>query len=449
MKNLRFTVSLFTAGLFFTSGIYGQSPLRDNEVLDQARQNIEEYRKGDVSVTVTDAEGKPLKGAAVEINQQRHDFLFGALLFDLARDNPDPDRSAKMKEQFLTLFNYGILPFYWKGYEYKPGHPRYDRMTETLKWCLENGITPKGHPLAWTHPAGTPDWIFELSPEDAWLMQESRIIENVLGFDEIQLWDVVNEPVNTIPWPAIFKDLEGERRYTTQIPIKDVADWVDVAYRAAHRANPEKQLVLNEFKQIADEAMRDRFYSLVETLLERGTPIHGLGIQAHEPREDWYDPKDVWETFELYTSFGLPIHITEFSPQSKGAAITGGYKTGTWTEETQAEFAEMMFTLSFGHPSVASINWWGFSDANAWLPGCGIFDDELNPKPVYYTLDRLINDEWKTKGLMLKSDRKGKASFRGFYGTYSVKVIVDGNTKTCTRVLKKDQSNHWEISLDP
>ena len=149
-----------------------------------------------------------------------------------------------------------------------------------------------------------------------------------MGFDEISYWDVVNEPVNTVSWEMAHMDRSKEQRYRTDLPINDIADWVEKAYRTAHRANPENEYILNEFKQIADPFIRQRFYDFTEELIARGTPITGLGVQAHEPREEWFNPVDVWETLELYKDFGLPVHITEFIPQSSGAEITGGYKTG-------------------------------------------------------------------------------------------------------------------------
>ncbi|MCF8226836.1 MAG: endo-1,4-beta-xylanase [Bacteroidales bacterium] len=442
MKNST-TLFILSFLLMIIAPSFGQ--LSEAEIFQTVQDNIEQFRKGDVVIHVTDGNGNSLKKASISIDQVGHDFMFGALLFDLTRDQLDPERETMLKERFLELFNYGIFPFYWSGYEYRPGHPRYDRMHATLDWCIENGITRKGHPLAWTHEAGMPDWILEMSLEDSETMLESRIMENVAGFEEIQIWDVVNEPVNTVTWEMAHADKEGRHRYTTEVPLEDVADWVEKAYKAAHRADPSKQLVLNEFKQIADPATRERFYKLVTELLDRGTPINGLGLQAHEPRDEWYDPVDVWNTIELYTEFGLPLHITEFSPQSKGAGITGDYRTGSWTEETQAEFTEMMYRLWFGHPSVASINWWGFSDANAWLPGCGITDKDLNPKPVYNTLKKLIREEWTTKGLELETGRKGSASFRGFYGTYYVEVASEGSVKSSTLELEKGKENVWEI----
>ena len=46
---------------------------------------IEKHRKGDATLTVVDAAGKPVAGAKVEIAQQTHEFLFGCNIFVLGQ----------------------------------------------------------------------------------------------------------------------------------------------------------------------------------------------------------------------------------------------------------------------------------------------------------------------------------------------------------------------------
>jgi len=250
--------------------------------------------------------------------------------------------------------------------------------------------------------------------------------------------------VNTVTWEMAHADRSKEQRYRRDIPIDEIADWVERAYKVAYRADPENEYILNEFRQIADPEIRQRFHDLTEELLERGTTIHGLGLQVHEPREEWFDPVDVWETLERYSGFGLPLHITEFSPQSGGAGITGGHRTGKWIPETQAEYAGIMYRIFFGHPSVVSINWWGFSDANAWLPGCGFVDDQLRPKPVYHTLQKLIKEEWMTPAIHASTDTRGEFNFRGFHGIYDVVATgKDGTTNRYVFHITQEGGNEW------
>ena len=94
--------------------------------------------------------------------------------------------------------------------------------------------------------------------------------------------------------------------------------------------------------------------------------VMGRGI---EKRNIFWDNRDRTDFIERLAELGYPLHITEYIPQSGGKEITGGWRSGTWTEATQAEFAEQFFRLCFGHPAVVSINGWGFTDRRIWLPG--------------------------------------------------------------------------------
>jgi GH35 family endo-1,4-beta-xylanase len=45
-----------------------------------ADARIEKLRKGDFSISIRDADGKPLKGAKVDYKLKHHDFLFGTAI---------------------------------------------------------------------------------------------------------------------------------------------------------------------------------------------------------------------------------------------------------------------------------------------------------------------------------------------------------------------------------
>lgn len=391
----------------------------------QANQNIEHNRKGDIQIRVVDADGRPLAGVPVSIDQVSHHFRFGSIVFELTQENHfTPEQDALFKERFIRLFNLAIIPFYWEGYEAAPGRTAWAKNLAVAEWCRSQGITPKGHPLAWTHVAGMPPWLHELPPEYGKTLLQSRVVSTVKGFaGTIDLWDVANEAANTVTWDRAMKmrdRVEGERYNTGDLSINAVADWVEPCYRWARTANPRATLLLNDFGQIAWPPVRERFFALVKELQRRGTPLDGIGLQAHEPRSEWFHPQNVWETFERLRELNLPIHVTEFHPHSLGAPITGGYKDGNWSEENQAEFARMMYTLAFGHPSVVSFNWWDFTENDSFIKGSALLNKDFSPKPAYRVLDELINHQWKTHA-RLTTDADGRIVLRGFYGEYQLR----------------------------
>jgi len=420
----------------------------ENRLMEKAEENIEKYRKGEVDIQFIAKEGTSLQNAKVEIVQEGHDFLFGCIVFDLIR-NENPYRQELFKQRFKRIFNLAVFPFYWPGYERIQGMQVWESMLPTIEWCKANGITTKGHPLVWACQSGTPQWLRKYTVDETEELLKSRVLNIVSGFEnKIDLWDVVNEPVNVKTWRNKINNMDDQNDWGVEDPIPEIADYVENALKWAHQANPNATLLINEYRTIADQKVRERYHELLIELKARRAPFSNIGIQAHEPRQEWFNPEEVWKTFDLYSDLGYTIHITELHPQSSGVAITGGWRTGKWTSEAQVEFTEQFVKLCFGHPSVASINWWGFSDRNIWLPGGGLVDEEYRPKPVYEMLDKLINETWKTN-LTDELDTGGKVLFRGFFGNYTINLSTkDGKVYSFPVHVRKDEENKWVFKVE-
>lgn len=412
------------------------------EFLAGADKSMEQHRKAEAAISFKDSKGQTIAGAPVQVCQVTHEFLFGCIAFDLLRGD-QLYKSELWKQRFSGLFNFAVFPFYWAGYEQQPGITTRQDILDAVTWCRDQGITTKGHPLVWTNPAGVPEWVRQYPPERSEELVLNRVRREVSGFaGQIDIWDVVNEPIHCRTWK------DAKSRDYVQEPIPRIVEYVDKAFLAAHEANPKAHLILNEFNLIARAEDRERFYQLVAELKRRGTPISGLGIQAHEPREEWFSPEKVWTTLDRLGSLGYPLHITEYIPQSGGKPITSGWREGAWTEEAQAEFAEQFYRLCFGHPAVASINWWGLSDRQIWLPAGGLIDKEYEPKPVYNRLRDLIHRQWKTS-FDVQTDEKGHVTFRGFCGTYDVTIKTpDGKSQTSKAVLQRDHDNQYTFTVE-
>lgn len=421
------------------------------DIYKTAQKNIEKFRKADYNIQLLGFDSKEMENIKIEVEQVSHEFLFGCIIFDLIRENEIPDNEKIFKERFNHLFNFAVFPFYWAGYETKPGLTKKEDILKVVEWCKKNEITTKGHPLVWTHTAGTPGWLSNFSTATSKELLQKRVEKIVSEFEgEIDIWDVINEVIHTVNWDVAMEENKAgnDNRYPGKNLMMEKVDFIDSCFRWAHNANPDANLIINEFNIVANENSRKDFYAVVNKLLAQDSPINGLGIQVHEPNQGryYYSPQQLWDTYENYSDFNLPLHVTELIPVSNGDEIKGNYKSGVWTEEVQAEFAEMVYTLSFGHPKLQSINWWGLSDEKIWQENGGLLDKELNPKPVYKTLDRLINKEWKTN-ITLTPNKAGKIEFRGFKGDYKVTISKNGEIIKESKLKYAPNKNTISISL--
>lgn len=422
----------------------------EKELLKKSEENIEKYRKGNANIQFIDRDGKPIEGVEVEVNQRGSDFLLGNIIFSLMWSDLDDRETRLFKLRFLELFNFGIFPFYWSYYEPTPGRPRWENMTPVVEWCKAHNIVTKGHPLVWVSQAGIPKWLSKFPNEIHEELLKARVINAVAGFArDIDIWDVVNEFTHTNTWQ--YKDIKGK-----EMSVSECADYVEKALDWAYMANPKANLILNNFDVIPNTDTfgsrktppRQRLIEIIRELAKRKAPITGLGLQAHEPRNEWYAPETVWETFDQLQELGYDLHITEFTPRSSGNEITGGWRKGIWTQETQAEYTEQFLRLSFGHPAVVSFNFWGLSDRKVWLSGGGLVDEEYNPKPVFQRLKHMVKEEWMTQNVVAKTDEDGKIELRGFYGKYELTLKTQaGRFHTYEIHLAKDEANEWQFSV--
>ena len=88
----------------------------------------------------------------------------------------------------------------------------------------------------------------------------------------------------------------------------------------------------------------------------------------------------------------------------------------------QAVIARNLYRLWFSEPGVTGITWWNVVDgggASGEPSYSGLYDIDMDKKPVYEVLDNLINHEWKTN-LTVRSDENGLLKFRGFRGVYKL-----------------------------
>ena len=99
LSTLIASMSLTYASDFFDGVDEASKP-----VMDAARKSIEEVRKGDLTITLTNKQGKPITGT-VRARLVRHAFAFGASVGGFAKGNQPTPLAIKVQEAVDELFN--------------------------------------------------------------------------------------------------------------------------------------------------------------------------------------------------------------------------------------------------------------------------------------------------------------------------------------------------------
>lgn len=439
------------------------------DVQKKIDKDIDLYRKSDASLSFSDA----APGTEVRIEQISHDFIFGANIFNYDQLGTT-ERNRRYKELFGTLFNSATIPFYWKKFEMEPNRPRFKQEywdTEQywnavkkpkdephwrrpapdpiVEFCISRGIRPYGHTIAWGNPKWQhPEWLYEqfcpknekeklakftkeelgkltakeiaaLAPEYVAAVGRAfdKRVEELAAYygDKVPGWDVVNESAVDFHGNAATGDAITNSRYGNLLP----GDYTNRTFQKANEVFP-KNVSLN----INDYANNQNYTDQVKDLLAKGRRIDIMGSQMHlfNPQQcldvaagkEIETPKIVWDKMKIMSQAKLPIHLSEITitapdDNEKGRSI-------------QAVIAYNLYRLWFGVESMMGITWWNIVD-DCGAPGepttSGLFTRNMEPKPSFFALQKLINQEWVTS-FTAKTDKNNKVDFRGFKGKYRV-----------------------------
>lgn len=405
----------------------------NDDVQREIDERIEKYRKADCEFELTDVQ----PGSTIKIEQISSDFLFGAHIFNFDQLGSD-ELNAKYKNVYGTLFNQATIAFYWRTLEPTKGAPRFEQKYEdtaefwnnvdepkkqphwrrpapdpVVEFCQSKGLQTTGHPIIWGNRRWQhPDWLpkDEANIGEMEQLFEKRIREIAERYqDRLSRWDVVNE--SSVDFKA-----KGTKSEYGLMP----EDYAYKSYMIAQDAFPKNV----EFN-INDYSVDDRYAAQIEDLRKRGARIDNVGIQMH-----LFNPAET-----LGVAEGKPIQTPDVQKQRLSAADKSGLPlilseitiTAPNNDERgraiQAIVARNLYRYWFSWPTMRSIVWWNIVD-DCGAPGepttSGLFTRQMEPKPSYYALEKLILHEWRTN-LEIKADaNEAKVQFRGFKGNYRV-----------------------------
>jgi endo-1,4-beta-xylanase len=279
---------------------------------------------------------------------------------------------------------------YWA--EVRPTRQQYnfDKPNRVLEFAMANGMAMRGHTLVWY--GAVPDWTKQIRGAGEAERELDTYIERVMSRyrGKIKIWHVVNEPVDDAKYavpglrPNIWLQQLGER-------------YIDMAFRTAHRVDPAAELLLNEYDiEFADATSpkkRQALLKLVHGLLDRGVPIHGVGLQAHLRGQLPIDREGLSSFVSEVRSLGLSVHITELDVLDDALPASVPLRD-TIVAARAFDFLESVFAAA----RPAAIVTWGITDRYTWVPMWykrkdGLpnrplpFDENYKSKPLWNVID--------------------------------------------------------------
>jgi endo-1,4-beta-xylanase len=236
-----------------------------------------------------------------------------------------------------------------------PGSFDFSGCDALLAFATAHGMKMRGHPLVW-HWAN-PKWLEAAvrAKRDERLLTDyvTRLVGRYRG--QIHSYDVVNEAL--VPpdegaggWrPCFWLEAFGPR-------------YLDLAFQAAHEADPGVPLVYNDFGCEQGAPHNDRFrrhtLELLDGLLKRNVPVHGLGLQGHlSAFGAKVDQRKLRAFLGEIEARKLAVLITELDVDDEGGPSDFALRDRAAADETRR-----FLDVALDSPATRTVLTWGISD---------------------------------------------------------------------------------------
>jgi GH35 family endo-1,4-beta-xylanase len=398
-----------------------------------AASRIEDLRKADLTIKVTDLQGNPVKGAQVSVKMKKHAFKFGSAItaHRLAGNN---SYNVTYEDKILNFagpnkgFNSVVFEndLKWPGWE-QEWLVNKDELKKAVQWVAGNGLYLRGHTLVWPGESNMPSDIAANSTNIGYIKDRINThLEEILNYNGLKghvgEWDVLNEITTN---RSLESYLQGKENYTTGREI------YPEIFQKARSLDTSIGLWINDYVTLSlnnqpGNVQYDRFKSFVGEIVNSGVDIEGIGFQGHIGSFPNGIPKVLETLDDFYNAFGLKAKITEFDLPNQVS------------EELGAKYLVDFVTAIFSHPSMDGFLFWSFWDGATYMnPGANLFREDWTITPAGEAFSDLLYNQWWTEEDVI-TNTEGQSTVRGFKGKYQLGYTCNGINMDMEIDLEKD-----------
>jgi len=351
--------------------------------------------------------------------QPRNEFLFGCNAFGLG------GRGPIYAQRFKDLFNYGTANLYLTHYAPAPDVRDFARPDREVAWLLGNGLEATVCPPVYIARSVTPDWIKTLvhppasqpatngTAADKGPVARSKPpldkggAEGAAGLPSAArsvfyglMYDAVKHYVGQVRFHEIVNEAHDFSNACRLTPA-EFTDLAAACSEATHKADPKAQRIINcchlwgEYAahRRSDGTSRRSPMRYLKDCMAAEVEFEIVGLQMYYPE---YDLFEIDRMLERYSRLGKILHITEMGcasapgidPNAQRKKADAGWH-GPWSEATQADWVEGVYTIYYSKPYITAVSWWDLADAVSFWPYGGLCRGDLAPKPSYLRLQEL------------------------------------------------------------
>ncbi|MDE6549659.1 MAG: endo-1,4-beta-xylanase, partial [Muribaculaceae bacterium] len=252
---------------------------------------------------------------------------------------------------------------------------------------------------------------------------------------KLREWDVVNECLDD-DQSIVWSNPNGYKMRSTVWYSVIGEEFLDQAFRMAHEADPDAILYINDYGvEFMGDPKAEAYYNLVKKLVEKGTPIHGVGLQCHITTGQ-LNVKRLKDNIRRYKDLGLKCIITELDiaqadPKAADAA------------QRQAEDYCAVVMAALAEENCPTVMIWGLCDPDSWRENNPLlFDGSVKPKEAYYAVHaalRTLANRTDVEEMEAEATAKEVVAVE-YYNLQGVRVGTDATGLLVKRIRYADGS---------
>ncbi|MDV4145226.1 endo-1,4-beta-xylanase [Shimia sp. FJ5] len=279
----------------------------------------------------------------------------------------------------------------------------FDRADRAVNFARASGIPMAGH--AAIFHSWVPEWLGRAVANKGARKVIEDHVQDVMGHykGQMKYWVVVNEPFD---WQKRRPD------YLIPTPFAEGlgAEYIDVAFAAAAKADPSARLVLNEVGLEYDYPDHRRKRALIletiKRLKSKGIPIHAIGLQSHLRPNFPFSSARLKGFMNEVERLGLKIMITEMDVWDNGLPTDIAQRDKRIAKELTRYLNTVLSGTACDHVMMWGLihkwNWMnlpaqpvpkGMSQYDFRYPRKdgtphrpSLFDDDLSPTPAWHAV---------------------------------------------------------------
>ena len=310
----------------------------------------------------------------------------------------DPSVSnEKYRETLAGSFDYAVVPMTWRHME--PAEHKFDTaaVDDWVELLSKRRVPIIAGPLIQLDEAHLPDWMF-IWEHDFDSLRElayeyvQRIVQRYRK--AVSMWNVVaGLPANGAFSLSFEQVIELTRLLVSQVkallPNSRTLVTITQPFGEYHARKQQSVPPLAYAEMVSQAGINFEAFGVE---LEMGVPSPGRFT------------RDLFQLsclLDKFSTLGRPLFVTAIAAPGQSTPDPGDRSEGRldpsaggrwhrpWDPELQAEWMDAVYHLALSKPYVESLCWSDLADIRPGLPGGGLLDDVLRPKPAFEKVQAL------------------------------------------------------------